>query len=223
MPTCTAVILAAGRGRRMGGSGNKAFLELLGIPLVAHAVGAFQCHPRVERIVLVVGPGEEETARLVLRDARADATIVLGGERRRDSALAGIAHAKTEVVLIHDGARPFPSSSLIDRVLDGVSQSGACVPVLPAADTLRYVSPSGDLQTETIDRTRLVHIQTPQGFLRAQIEAALRSGSPDLPDDAAALLALGRRVHTVLGDRANLKITHSEDLDIARRIGSSLL
>lgn len=216
----SAVILAAGRGARFGGEGNKAWAALAGRPLLGHSLAAFARWGEAGEIVLVVRAGEEPRATALARDLGRTVHVVTGGERRCDSARAGLAAATGEYVLVHDGARPLVSPDLIRRVSEAARRHGAAVPVLPMADTVRYAR-AGFLRRDAVDREGLVQIQTPQGFrrdllLRAYAEAE-REGV-DLPDDAAAMLLLGHPVAVVAGDPANLKVTRPEDLDLAARL-----
>jgi len=216
----SAVILAAGRGTRFGGERNKVWTLLTGRPLLWHALHAFvQCRA-VGEIVVVARPGEGADVAVLARESSVPAVVVVGGERRQDSALAGIEAACGEYVLVHDGARPLVSQALTHRVRDATRRHGAVVPIVPIADTVRYAG-EGFLKHDSVDREGLVQIQTPQGFrrdllLNAYAEAE-RQGL-ELPDDAAAVLALGHPVATVPGDPANLKITRPEDLILAERI-----
>jgi 2-C-methyl-D-erythritol 4-phosphate cytidylyltransferase len=214
----SAVILAAGRGRRMGGDANKVFLSIAGEPLLVRTFRAFVASERIDEIVLVVGPGEEARVRDLLPAARFETTVVPGGAMRRDSAIAGVEAAYGEIVLIHDGARPFPSPELIERVIVGAVEHGACVPTLPVIDTLRRGSADGSLSAGDIERCELVRIQTPQGFRTSLIRRALALAPPDAPDDASAVLVLGEVVWPVAGEPTNLKVTVPEDLPLAEAV-----
>ena len=221
MSLCTAVIVAAGRGERMGGPTSKVFLEIAGEPVLLHTSRAFLGRRLIEELIVVVSRGEVDRTRSMLEDASIAGRVVVGGDERRDSVLAGLRMAVGEFVLIHDGARPFPSRSLIDRVLEGTREHGACVPVLPSIDTLRFVSESGFLEGTPLDRSRIARMQTPQGFRTREILRAVETGPTGAPDDATALMASGLSVHTVQGEKANLKITVPEDLVLARAIAST--
>ncbi len=216
----SAVILAAGRGARFGGERTKVWALLAGRPLLWHVLHAFVQCGAVDEIVVVTRPGEEGDVAALAREFSSPAVVVVGGERRQDSALVGIEAACGEYALVHDGARPLVSPVLIHRVLDAARRHGAVVPVVPITDTVRY---AGEvfLKRDAVDREGLVQIQTPQGFRRdVLLKAYAEATAPGvaLPDDAAAVLALDHPVATVPGDPANLKITLPEDLILAERI-----
>ncbi|MBC7220467.1 2-C-methyl-D-erythritol 4-phosphate cytidylyltransferase [Candidatus Bipolaricaulota bacterium] len=219
MVAASGVVLAAGRGTRFGGEEGKVWAPLARRPLLAHALGAFVCARAVDEIVVVVRSGDEARAAAVARGLSLPTRVVVGGERRLDSARAGVTVASGELVLVHDGARPLANPDLVRRVLTAARRHGAAVPVVPVSDTVRYAK-EGFL-AETLDRSGLVLIQTPQGFQRELLLAgyaeAERRGL-DLPDDAAAVLLLGRAVAAVPGDPANLKVTRPEDLILAERL-----
>jgi len=178
-------------------------------------VRAFLAAEVVEEIVVVARPGTEFRVAMLLQDLDFPIRVVTGGQRRRDSSLAGVEAACGEFVLIHDAARPLVSPELIKRVLASAEAHGAAVPVLPMVDTLRYVE-NGFLKPEVLPRAGLVAMQTPQGFRRDLLLPALKECDEDLPDDAAALLSRGIPVAVVPGDRRNLKLTYPEDLALAQ-------
>jgi 2-C-methyl-D-erythritol 4-phosphate cytidylyltransferase len=216
----SAVILAAGRGERMGAERNKVLLSLGGQSVLARTVAAFSAVDAVSEIVLVVRPGEEAFAAAEIPDGGPRLRVIAGGLRRVDSASAGVRAAEGEIVLIHDGARPLVSRELIERVIDGTVRYGACVPVVSVSDTLRRRSEAGDLLPEIVARDRLVGMQTPQGFRSALIRKALsaQESHSAWPDDAAAVFALGIPVSCVEGDPLNLKLTTPADLRLAERL-----
>ena len=216
----SAIIVAAGRGVRMGAAENKVFLPLDGTPILTRTIAAFASAPRVSEIVVVAREGEEEkVASLLPPGAAGRVRIVQGGAERRDSSLAGVRAATGDVVLIHDGARPLVSAGLIDRVIDGAAAHGACVPTLAAVDTVRRVDRSGFLAPAIVERAGLVNIQTPQGFRTDLIRRCLADAvDPALPDDAAAVLAVGIPVVTVTGEPSNLKVTTAADLALAEAL-----
>lgn len=218
--TTSVVVLAAGHGARFGRDGNKLWALLGGRPVLWHTFHAFARCGEVDEIIAVARDKEEHHVNSLTQGLDIPTRVVRGGERRSDSARAGLFQAQGTYVLIHDGARPFPCPDLIRRVLAETRVHGAAVPVLPVTDTVRY-SHDGFLRRDAVHRDGLVHVQTPQGFRRDLLLAAYNTAGRqglDLPDDAAAVLAVGHPVATVPGDPVNLKVTYSDDLAWAERI-----
>lgn len=205
----SGIILAAGQAERFGA--DKVFAELAGVPVLLHSVRAFLLSGAVEELVVVARPGTEVRVASLMRDVDFPTRVVPGGPRRRDSSLAGVEAAQGTYVLIHDAARPLVSPELVAQVLARAEDHGAAVPVVPVADTLRYVE-EGFLKPEVLPRTGLSAVQTPQGFRRDLLLSALRETDAELPDDAAALVQRGFPVAAVPGDPKNLKITYPQDL-----------
>ena len=211
-----AIVVAAGRGERMGAGRPKAFLELGGVPLLLRAARAFEAAPSVGGIVAVVPGGEAAAARALLAPLVKLRAVVGGGERRQDSVLAGLAQVPEDfdgVVLVHDAARPLVEVELIEAVIQQAIATGAALPVLPLVDTVKRVH--GGRVVETLDRTELGGAQTPQGFrfplLALAYEAALRD-QVTVTDEAMAVERLGAPVRAVPGSPRNRKITTPEDL-----------
>jgi 2-C-methyl-D-erythritol 4-phosphate cytidylyltransferase len=215
--TISAILLAAGRGRRMGRQGNKVFLPVAGKLVLTRAAASLCRTPRIDELIVVAHPTELALAAEAMPPLDIPVRVVAGGEERQDSALAGVAVAVGDLVLVHDAARPFPSPELVERVIDGVHRYGACIPVIVVVDTLRRVGRDGLVTHEVVDRGSLVCVQTPQGFRTELLRRALTERRPceASADDAAAVLALGLPVGTVEGDRWNIKITTPADLDFA--------
>ena len=214
----SAIILAAGRGTRIGADKNKVFLEIASRPLLSYTIAAFAGCKEIDEIVLVVASGEEEAASSLIGSIEKDVQIIRGGMRRQDSSCAGVSAARGEIVLIHDAARPFVTSDLIMRLIEGTREHGACVPALPIVDTIRQGTIGSPLEANLIDRSRLLRMQTPQGFNRDLIMKALSETGNDFTDDAAAVLACGNLVWTVEGEETNVKVTTQEDLALAEII-----
>lgn len=211
-----AIVVAAGSGTRLGLDHPKAFVKLDGRPLLAHSIELFEDHPAVDRMVLVVPADWQEPTTLLADDLVAGkvAAAVAGGATRAHSVAAGLAELPppAELVLVHDAARPFADAALLDRVLSGMQDADGCIPVLPVTDTVKRVE-SGTV-VETLDRSSLVTVQTPQLFLTAALrDAYQRAGDPGAATDCSSLVeAAGHRVLTVPGDPRNLKITDQNDL-----------
>jgi 2-C-methyl-D-erythritol 4-phosphate cytidylyltransferase len=215
MSQVAAILLAAGGGRRFGSA--KQFALLGGKPVLAWSLEAFESHPRVDEIVLVVADeAEGEPYRAQFRKITG---VVRGGEERQDSVAAGFGRidaARTGCVLIHDAARPFVTQNLITAVIAGAERRGAAVPILPVEDTVKEVEKDEVLRT--MDRAKLVRVQTPQGFSSFLFKRALEKARADGftgTDDASLVERLGEKVFAVPGDRRNMKITTREDWRVA--------
>ncbi|MCZ6696080.1 MAG: 2-C-methyl-D-erythritol 4-phosphate cytidylyltransferase, partial [Acidobacteria bacterium] len=157
-----AIIVAAGRGTRMGGSRSKIALPIAGLAMLIRAVRAFASHPRIDDLIVVGNPREVE--RILGPEMSAAVTIVPGGERRQDSVRAGLERVgEAEMVLVHDAARPLVPADVIDRVLREAARSGAAIPGLSIDDTVKRLAADGSVG-ETVPREGLILAQTPQGF-----------------------------------------------------------
>jgi len=218
MTRTAALIVAAGSGARFGGA--KQFALLDGRPLVDWSCEAFQAHPRIDGIILVLpdAAGREE----YLRRFSKMIDVVPGGARRQDSVEAGFARldaGRADFILVHDGARPLLSAGLIDRVLEAAITTGAAVPVVFFEDTLKEIE--GGRVLRTIDRSRVGRVQTPQGFGRnvlGRALAAARSDGVTGTDEAYLVERLGGPVAVVAGDPGNIKITIPLDIITAEAI-----
>jgi len=210
----TAIIVAAGRGRRAGGETPKQWRRIAGRTVVEHTLAIFRAHPRVGDIVLVVAPEDQgHVQRLRLSD---QATIAIGGATRSLSVLAGLDHATGAAVLVHDAARCCTPPEVIDRVLDALATTRGAAPALPVSDALW--TGAGGKVTGIGDRNNLYRAQTPQGFHREAIRAAHAGADGTAADDVAVARAAGLDVAIVEGDERNLKITHPDDFARAAQI-----
>jgi 2-C-methyl-D-erythritol 4-phosphate cytidylyltransferase len=222
-----AILVAAGRGERMGAGRPKAFVELGGQPLLLRAARAFDAAPSVGGIVAVVPEAEVGAARELLGSLAKPVSVVPGGSRRQDSVLEGLKGAPagfTGVVLVHDAARPLVDVALIESVCREAAAEGAALPLLPVVDTVKRVADGRVV--ETLDRETLGAAQTPQGFrfdlLVRAYEAAFRE-RVTLTDEAMAVERLGGTVRAVVGSARNRKITTPEDLAWAEGIVQGIL
>jgi 2-C-methyl-D-erythritol 4-phosphate cytidylyltransferase len=222
-----AIIVAAGRGERLGAGRPKAFVELRGEPLLLRAARAFAAAGSVAGLIAVVPEAEVQAAGRLLAPLPKLLAVVAGGARRQDSVQAGLTQLPPGfdgVVLVHDAARPLVEPALVDAVARAAAEHGAALPVLPIADTVKRVQ-DGRV-TGTLDRSELGAAQTPQGFrvglLARAYQAALRDGAT-LTDEAMAVERLGEPVAAVAGSSRNRKLTTPEDLawaeDLLRREG----
>ena len=212
------VIVAAGSGQRMAGM-NKLFVPLKGIPLLAWSVDTCQRYSAVQQIVLVLN--DENLARgqkLKKEKAWSKVTLCPGGARRQDSVREGLKQIKDcDLVMIHDGARPFLTLDLISGGLKVVGKTEAAIAAVPVKDTIKLAA--GDkLVGETLQRDKLWAAQTPQIFSFNVITRAYKNLAAEVTDDAAAVERLGYKVQLYMGDYKNIKVTTTEDLALARII-----
>lgn len=211
-PRIAALIVAAGVGARSGSATPKQFAKVAGRAMIAHSHAALSAHPRIGRVTIAIGSGQETA----LAAALGDVPHVTGGATRRLSVLAGLEALAAEApdwVLIHDAARPFLPRAVIDRLLAALQDHPGAVPALPVADTL--VRGGAELG-EVVPRDGLYRIQTPQAFVFRDILAAHRGWQGDEPtDDAQMLRAAGGAVALVEGDMMLEKITHPADFAAA--------
>ena len=214
--SAVAILIAAGRGERMGADRPKAFLDLGGQPLLLRAARAFDDAPSVQLVVAVVPEGEVETTRELLSSLTTSVAVVSGGRRRQDSVLEGLKQVPDGFegpVLVHDAARPLVDVRLIEDVTRAAEEAGAALPVLPVVDTIKRLREGRVV--ETLDREELGAAQTPQGFrfdlLVSAYEAAFRD-QVTVTDEATAVERLGAPVQVVPGSPLNRKITTPEDL-----------
>lgn len=219
-----AVIVAAGRSRRMAGH-DKLWAplgrgETQPRPLLASSIAAFQQCGVISRIVLVVRADALDRANSLVRQERFDKidAVVAGGQRRRESVLAGLRALKAaEWVAVHDGARPLVTTELIERGLAEARETGASCCALPVADTVKQADDTGHVAA-TLDRSRLWLAQTPQTFRYDLLVKAHEQALVDATDDAALVEAIGVKVRLYEGSPANLKVTTREDLELVRAL-----
>ncbi|ODP36174.1 bifunctional 2-C-methyl-D-erythritol 4-phosphate cytidylyltransferase/2-C-methyl-D-erythritol 2,4-cyclodiphosphate synthase [Sphingomonas turrisvirgatae] len=211
--TVAALIVAAGKGVRAGGSVPKQFAPLAGKPMLAHSHAALSAHPAIDRVLVVIAQGQEAA----LTQALGEVPYVLGGAERRDSVRAGLealAEKGVTRVLIHDAARPFVPADVIDRLLDQLDRHAGAVPALPVADTLvRFDGQMGD----TVPRAGLYRVQTPQALVYDCVVKAHAAwpAEREATDDAQMVRDSGYEVTVVDGDPMLEKITHPADFAAA--------
>jgi len=218
MTETVARVVAAGRGRRFGGPLPKQYAELAGRPVLGHALTRLTAHPRIDRVQAVIHPDDR-----ALYDRAAAGlelpTPISGGPSRQDSVRLGLESLEARApgtVLIHDGARPFVGTAVIDRVLDALDTSAGAIAALPVTDTLKRGA-DGRI-AGTLDRAGLWRAQTPQGFRFADILAAHQNfAGQELTDDAAVAERAGLPVALVDGAPENIKVTTRDDLARAER------
>ena len=231
-PRYAAIVLAAGVGSRMRSDTKKQFMPLCGVPVVIHALKAFDENSNISSIVLVTGREDMEYARMLCMEygIKKLSSIAEGGSTRFRSVYNGLrcVSAETDYVLIHDGARPLVSEFLINRCCDYVTGYKACVAAIPASDTIKTGDGSG-YAVETLDRASLYIVQTPQAFFYPLIMDAYdrlfvtvneyQSDESKITDDAVIVESMSSyRVKFVNGDKCNIKITTPEDMIIAEAL-----
>lgn len=226
----SAVVLAAGRGKRMNSDKPKQYIELAGYPILYYTLRAFEESP-VDEIILVCGKDEKEfcqdkiVSKYGFRKIRA---ITEGGKERYHSVYRGLLKCSTpDYVLIHDGARPFVTEKIMMDTIKGAEEGNGCVTGVPVTDTIKVIDQDG-MVVETPERASLYAIHTPQTFpyslIRSAYEKLIReeneTGVPrKVTDDAMVLeVMLGKKVKVVTGSEQNIKVTTPKDLILAERI-----
>ena len=223
-----ALVPAAGRGLRMGGSIPKQFLALGGEPLIIQSLLALQTATVVDQIILAVPSADIDYCKreIVTKHRFTKVTkVVAGGAERQDSVRHALAEvpSDTEIVLVHDAVRPFLTQGMIDEVVAAARKHGAAIVALPMRDTVKQVRPDGMIE-RTVDRAPLWLAQTPQAFRRDWIEEAHRKAHAEgvrATDDAFLVEWLGQAVAVVEGSGENIKVTRPEDLVIGEAILAS--
>lgn len=212
------IIVAGGKGLRMGGDLPKQFLPLGGKPVLMHTIERFRQYSHDLGIILVLPHSQQEYWRQLCDKYKftVEHTVVDGGETRFHSSQNGVAAVPDDasgVVGIHDGVRPFVSVETIGRCFEAARQYGAALPVLPVTDTLRRVTDDGGYNVQRNDyRT----VQTPQAFDAQLLKQAFRQPYSDaFTDDASVVEAMGHKVTMVDGNRENIKLTTPFDLAVA--------
>ncbi|MDO5300914.1 MAG: 2-C-methyl-D-erythritol 4-phosphate cytidylyltransferase [Tissierellia bacterium] len=223
-PYTTVLIAAAGLGARMQLGKNKQFLEIDKVPMVIHTLEKFDSLDCVDHIILLIRREDREEMRGLL-DAHPfqhEIQLVLGGVERQDSIYNGLMAMprETELVITHDGARPFVRRERILEILAAAEEYGACCLVSPMIDTVK-ISDDGIWSRLTPDRSKLFAVQTPQGFHREVILEAYHQAFSEGyygTDDCSLVEKTGRSVRLVPGDFTNIKVTTPEDIIFAKAI-----
>jgi len=208
-----ALIVAAGSSERLGASLPKPYLEIGGKTILAHTVEAFLNHPGIDGVRVVIKREHHGLYRKAIMNNYTVFPLVVGGATRQESVRLGLEslqHVNPTRVLVHDAARPMISHDLISRTLAALEEHDAIIPVLPVADTLRYIETSG---TRTAERENLYSVQTPQAFAyKPLLEAHQQLKGEHLTDDAALFEKLGKPVASIGGEAINFKITTPSDI-----------
>lgn len=206
-----SIIVAAGKGTRMGGEVPKTLINLNGKPCILRTAEGLL--PFSEKLIVVIRPQEEAAFKEALKHL--PLTFVYGGDTRRQSVERGLNQVEDDcdIVLIHDGARPIVNPEMVKSLVEAASQTGAAIPAVKVTDTLKRKE---NKHLETVDRDNLYAVQTPQAFRRETIIQAYQNCADDLTDDAGLVEKMGAEVTLVKGDKTNMKLTTQEDIGLAR-------
>lgn len=211
------ILLAAGSSTRMQGI-DKLWADLGGEPVIARSLNAAAGLDGVPDVIVVTAAARHDEVQTLGALLGIAVRCVEGGARRQDSVAAGIAAApEADWYLVHDAARPLAGTALFAAVLDAARVHGAAIPVVPVVDTVKRVDAAGGV-VETVDRSMLRAVQTPQGFAGPLLRRAHAEVRADATDDASMVEALGAPVMTVPGAPENLKVTTPADLVLARAL-----
>jgi 2-C-methyl-D-erythritol 4-phosphate cytidylyltransferase len=217
------IVLAAGQGKRMNAGKNKQFIELEGKPVIIHTLSVFERDPYCEQINLVINGKEAEIFQELLAAYPITKVkeIIFGGKERQDSVYNGLISADdAHLVLVHDGARPFISQKVIHRLAETASKEGAAVVGVPVKDTIKKVNSQGVIE-ETVERSSLWQIQTPQAFRYSILMEAHEQARADKylgTDESSLVERIQVPVKIVEGEYENIKLTTPDDLLLAKAI-----
>ena len=218
-----AIIPAAGRGKRIGASVPKQFLEIQGKPLLHHTLTVFASCKLIDYVVLVMPQADvDEMGEDWLNKYDIVREVVVGGEQRQDSVYNGFNSLEegTDIVVVHDGVRPFTTPQMITATVEAAQQHGAAITAIPVSDTVKQAADG--FVKQTVSRDGLWRVQTPQAFQYGLLQQAFKKAKKDSyygTDEGSLVEYLGERVKIVPGSELNIKITRKEDLVL----GESLL
>ena len=218
-----AIIPAAGRGKRIGASVPKQFLEIQGKPLLHHTLMVFASCKLIDYVVLVMPRADvDEMGEDWLNKYEIVREVVVGGEQRQDSVYNGFNSLEegTDIVVVHDGVRPFTTPQMIIATVEAAQQHGAAITAIPVSDTVKQAADG--FVKQTVSRDGLWRVQTPQAFQCGLLQQAFKKAKKDSyygTDEGSLVEYLGERVKIVPGSELNIKITRKEDLVL----GESLL
>ncbi len=216
--TCAAIVVAAGSATRMRGI-DKALAPICGVPMLLRTVKALAASEKIDEIIVVTRSDLIEPVSELCGSEPKFSKAICGGSSRTESVFFGISAANADMVAIHDGARPFVTSDVIDKTVEAAKKHGAAAPAIAVKDTVKVAENSVILSTP--ERSRLYAVQTPQVFYTQEIKAALTEAmkkNVPLTDDCSAMEAMGKRVFLTEGSDDNIKITTPIDLAFAEVI-----
>jgi len=212
--TVSAIILAAGSGTRFGGDINKVYLELGQKKVLQYSIDEFLLNKYIDEIIVVIKDGEDELYKKLGYNIK----TVYGGETRKDSVYNALKEAKGEIVIIHDGARPFITQDFINNSIETMQFFKATTVGVKVKDTIKLVD-ENNVVIETVDRSKAWQIQTPQCFDKGTLIKAHESYNNDISnvvDDCMLMEEIGETVRIIEGDYTNIKITTKEDIQLAK-------
>ena len=221
----SALIVAAGRGNRMGAKKGKPYLMLAGNPILAHTLSEFERCALIDETLLIVAKNDIELSRVSIVETfkfTKVSKIIVGGLKRQDSVWEGLKALKndSELVMVHDGVRPFVSQKVLEKSIHETFNCGATITAVPVKDTIKMVSERKEV-LETLDRDKVWMVQTPQTFrldiLIMAFEKAFKDGFYGT-DDASLVERIGVKVKVIPGSYENIKITTPEDLILGEAI-----
>jgi 2-C-methyl-D-erythritol 4-phosphate cytidylyltransferase len=215
------VIPAAGQGKRMKAGKNKLFIELSGIPIIVYTLRVFEEDPDCRGIILSINPAEKDYFNQLIAayGLKKIKKLVMGGKERQQSVYNGLQHAEEDIVLVHDGARPFINLGQISELTAAASLHGGAVIAVPVKDTIKKAANKKVL--ETVERSSLWAVQTPQAFRVSILKRAYEQAEAEAflgTDDASLLERINEQVVIIEGNYDNIKITTQEDLYFAEAI-----
>ena len=219
----SAIVLAGGRGKRMNYHKSKQFIEIKGKPVLVYTLEKFIYNKSIDEVILVLPEDEVDYCKkevLQKYSLKVD-RIVIGGKERQDSVFNALeAMEKANIVLIHDGARPFISEKIIEEVIKYANIYGAAAPGVTPKDTIK-IKNEDNISVDTPDRNTLVAVQTPQCFKYDEIyqcHRKIKEENAIVTDDTSVVERYGHKVYLYEGDYTNIKITTPEDLILAERL-----
>lgn len=215
------VIPATGQGKRMKAGKNKLLIELSGIPIIVYTLRVFEEDPDCRGIILSINPAEKDYFNQLIAayGLKKVKKLVMGGKERQQSVYKGLQHAGEEIILVHDGARPFINVGQISELTTAASLHGGAVIAVPVKDTIKKAS--NNKVVETVERSSLWAVQTPQAFRVSILKSAYEQAEADAflgTDDASLLERINEQVVIIEGNYDNIKITTQEDLYFAEAI-----
>lgn len=224
MHKTTAIIVAGGKGSRMGGKIKKQYLKVNNKEIIAHTLAVFEKHPQISEMIVVTSEEDRDYVdeRIQYYQYKKVSQVVAGGKERQDSVANGLEAVSedSEYIMIHDGARPLITETIISKALEKTYEVDATVVAVPVKDTIKVVDTAGIVEA-TPARTSLWAIQTPQTFEATLIKEAYREAKDKGligTDDSTLVEALGKAVHIVEGSYSNIKVTTPEDLEIVKNL-----